>query len=143
MTTILPLWPDRTAFREKLRRFEAVHAMRHYYLIAILALLAPGVCLPAPPPRGESPPDASGSPATLDQTYTKSMVGTWELTFPDGGEQVQIELRADGRWKWWAASPQADYAPYMAQSGRWFIRERTCSSGLRKRPIHLPLDGLR
>src|ERR1051326_9146041 len=64
------------------------------------------------------------APPSAEQRYTNLLVGTWNFSFPDGEPNMRIDLVADGRWRCWSPSRQADpAAKVIIQSGSWFVRQ--------------------
>ncbi len=97
-------------------------ALRFYCLIAIIAF----VVLGCGPSVGKPAEDAPATNSTPGQTYTNLMVGTWQFSFPDGEQNVRIEMRSDGHWTLWSPSRQADpNSKTVMQEGTWFVHNRT------------------
>ena len=107
-----------------------------FCLLRILALVAL-CCVPF---IGKSAENASETNSTPDQTYTTSMVGIWQFSFPDGEQNVRIEMRGDAHWTLWSPSRQTDpSSKRVMQEGTWFVHNRTLFLRIEKVAVgHMP-----
>ena len=103
--------------------------MRFYQLICIAGLLSSG-CDIQPYRSATAPANASHSNTITDQNAMSLFVGTWDFSFPDGLQNVRIEMQQSGHWKLWIPFGQTPPSPKIVsgaeiQTGSWFIHQRT------------------
>ena len=109
--------------------------MRVHYLISFLGVLLCG----CGHHQQLSAPVTSDSKALTDQSAATLFGGSWDLSFPDGLQNVRIEMQQSGRWRLWSPSGQPDPTATI-QAGTWFIRQKILFLRVEERTLgHWPL----